>query len=89
MLYLPLLPVSYFRAFALYLARFNQVLFVFHMFASKSDKVSWLSGSVTAFVGKGSGFGSCIRSPCLIVLHLSLPTFHFRGRKNEYSAQRG
>ena len=25
----------------------------------------------------------------LLVLYLSLPTFHFRGRKNEYSAQRG
>ena len=25
----------------------------------------------------------------LLVLYLSLPTFHFRSRKNEYSAQRG
>jgi len=25
----------------------------------------------------------------LLVLYLSLPTFHFRGRKNEYSARRG
>ena len=25
----------------------------------------------------------------LLVLYLSLPTFYFRGRKNEYSAQRG
>jgi len=25
----------------------------------------------------------------ILVLYLSLPTFHFRGRKNEYSAQRG
>jgi len=27
--------------------------------------------------------------PLLLVLYLSLPTFNFRGRKNEYSRQRG